>query len=94
VVLGRAASLAGIPLEPALRLFLQAFAANLVSAAVRLVPLGQTEGQAITLALGPHIETIAEQSKEGDADQIGSAAFALDIASMRHETLTTRLFQS
>lgn len=94
VVLGRAACLAGIPLDPTLRVFLQAFVANLVSAAVRLVPLGQTEGQGITLALGPLIETIADQSRHGDTDQIGSAAFALDIASMRHETLTTRLFQS
>jgi urease accessory protein len=94
VVLGRAARLSDVPLPLTLRLSLQAFAANLVSAAIRLVPLGQTEGQAITLALAPLIEELAEEAAPGDIDRIGTCAFALDIASMRHETLTTRLFQS
>ena len=94
LVLGRAARLSGLPLPLTLRLFLQAFAANLVSAAVRLVPLGQTDGQRITLSLTPLIETLAAQAEPGDTDRIGSAAFALDIASMRHETQPTRLFQS
>ncbi|WP_375174923.1 urease accessory protein UreF [Pseudooceanicola sp.] len=94
VVLGRAARLSDIPLPLTLRLSIQAFAANLVSAAIRLVPLGQTEGQGITLALAPRIEELAEEALPGETDRIGTAAFALDIASMRHETLTTRLFQS
>ena len=94
IVLGRAARLADLPLPLTLRLYLQAFAANLVSACVRLVPLGQTEGQGITLALAPMITSLAAQAEPGDTDQIGTSCFALDIASMRHETLTTRLFQS
>lgn len=94
VVLGRAAAQMGLPLDLTLRLFLQAFAANLVSAAVRLVPLGQTEGQGITFALTPLIAQVADAAAPGDLDRIGTSTFALDIASMRHETLTTRLFQS
>lgn len=94
VALGRAARLMDLPLPLALTLSLQAFAANLVSACIRLVPLGQTEGQGITLVLMPMIRMLAERAEPGDTDQIGTAAFALDIAAMRHETLRTRLFQS
>lgn len=94
VAFGRAARLADLPLPLTLRLYLQAFAANLVSACVRLVPLGQTEGQGITLALSPLITDLAAQAEPGDTDRIGTSCFALDIASMRHETLPTRLFQS
>lgn len=94
VALGRAARLSELPLDLTVTLFLQAFIANLVSAAIRLVPLGQTEGQGITLALAPQIARVATEAVPGDIDQIGSAAFALDLASMQHETLPTRLFQS
>lgn len=94
VVLGRAARLANLPRDLTLSLFLQAFVANLVSAAVRLVPLGQTDGQRITLALAPAIAAAAEAARHGDPDRIGSAALRVDVAAMRHETLTTRLFQS
>ncbi|EAQ05019.1 Urease accessory protein UreF [Pseudooceanicola batsensis HTCC2597] len=94
VAFGRAARLAGAPLPLVLSLFLQAFVANLVSAAVRLVPLGQTDGQRITLGLAPLIRGMAERAEPGDTDRIGSAALRVDLASMAHETLPTRLFQS
>ena len=94
VALGRAARLSELPLDLTVTLFLQAFIANLVSAAIRLVPLGQTEGQGITLALAPQIAKVATEAAPGDIDRIGSAAFALDLASMQHEPLPTRLFQS
>ncbi|WP_407495284.1 urease accessory protein UreF [Pseudooceanicola sp. MF1-13] len=94
VAFGSAARTMNLPLDLTLRLFVQAFAANLVSAAVRLVPLGQTAGQKITFALAPLIAAVAERAEPGDTDQIGSAALKIDLASMQHETLTTRLFQS
>lgn len=94
VAFGRAAQAMALPLDLTLRLFVQAYAANLVSAAVRLVPLGQTDGQRITLALAPRIAEVAERAEPGDVDLIGTAAFAADIASLRHETQRTRLFQS
>ncbi|MBY6165202.1 urease accessory protein UreF [Pseudooceanicola nitratireducens] len=94
VAFGRAARALNLPLPLCLTLFVQAFVANLVSAAVRLVPLGQTDGQRITHALSPLIAQVATRAQPGEVDQIGSAAFAVDITSMRHETLVTRLFQS
>ncbi|OWU85379.1 urease accessory protein UreF [Oceanicola sp. 22II-s10i] len=94
VALGRAAAALDLPLDLTLRLFLQAFAANLVSAATRLVPLGQTEAQKCLAGLGPLIETLAEQAAPGDPERIGGAVPMIDIASMRHETQGTRLFRS
>lgn len=94
VVFGRAARAIGGDLSLALRLYLQAFVANLSSVAVRLVPLGQTDGQGIVFDLAPEIAAVAQRAEPGDMDQIGSSAIALDVASMRHETLETRLFRS
>lgn len=94
VALGRAARLHGVGLPEVLSLSLQAFAANLVSAAVRLVPLGQTEGQAVLARLLPVIGEVAEAAAGSTLDDAGSAAIASDIAAMRHETLPVRLFRS
>lgn len=94
VAFGCAARLMDFPLNLTLDLFVQAFVANLVSAAVRLVPLGQTEGQRITLSLAPMIQKVAHNARQGDVDQIANTAVRIDLASMQHETLTTRLFQS
>jgi urease accessory protein len=73
---------------------LQAFAANLISAAVRLVPLGQSTGLAVLAALEPDILAVAGETAEKTLDDLGSACFRSDIASMRHETQYTRLFRS
>lgn len=94
VALGRAARLAGLPLAALLRMAVQAFAANLVSAAVRLVPLGQTEGQGVTMALLPLCAAIAKTAETAELDSIGSTALAADVASMRHEVQDVRLFRS
>lgn len=94
VALGRAARLIGLPLAPLLQLALQGFAANLVSAAVRLVPLGQTEGQGALTALLPLCARLATGAETADLDEVGSMALAGDIASMRHEVQSVRLFRS
>jgi urease accessory protein len=83
-----------IPLGPALNACLGAFLANLVSAAVRAVPLGQTDGQKIIAALSPLVEATARSAPTISLDDIGSAAWRADIASMKHETQYTRLFRS
>ncbi len=83
-----------VTVELALRAFLQAFAANLVSAAVRLIPLGQTDGQRVLSELEPAIDTCARHALACPLDDIGGATFRADIASMRHETQYTRLFRS
>ena len=74
--------------------FLQAFAANLVSAAVRLVPLGQTDGQRAVEKLLPLIRRVAAEARTLSPETVGGACLRSDIASMRHETQYTRLFRS
>ena len=74
--------------------YLQAFTANLISAAVRLVPLGQTAGLRVLAALEPIILRVAAESRAATLDDLGGCAFRSDLASMRHETQYTRLFRS
>lgn len=94
VALGRAARLMGLPLDTVAMLYLHAFAANLTSAAIRIVPLGQTEGQAALARLSRLCPAIAAEALRDTLDDIGSCAFLADIASMRHETLYSRIFRS
>lgn len=94
VALGRAAARHGVALETTAALYLQAFASNLVSAGVRLVPLGQTDGQRVLAALGPLIRAVAADAIEAPLDALGTACFLGDIAAMRHETQDVRLFRS
>ncbi|MFC7475269.1 urease accessory protein UreF [Dankookia sp. GCM10030260] len=94
VAFGAAAGFHAIPLRPAVAGWLAAFAANLVSAGVRLVPLGQTDGQIATAALHPVVEAAADAALSADPDALGTAAPMLDLLSMRHETQYTRLFRS
>lgn len=94
VVVGHAAARRGLPLEMTLRFYLQAFAANLVSAAVRRLPLGQTDGQRVLAALQPGIETLARASLARTTDDLHGSAFMADIAAMRHETLHAKVFRT
>lgn len=94
VAVGVAAAGHGIAVEPALAVYLQSVAANLVSAGVRLIPLGQTDGQRVVAALEPVIAAAAQRVLATALDELGSAAFRADLASMRHETQYTRLFRS
>ncbi|MCK6449686.1 MAG: urease accessory protein UreF [Alphaproteobacteria bacterium] len=89
-----AAAAHGMPLVPALAAFTQAFAANLVSAAVRLVPLGQSDGLAVLAALEPAVQATVSSALAIDPDDLGAAAPVVDWCSMRHETQYTRLFRS
>jgi urease accessory protein len=84
----------GIALEIALAAYLQAVAANWVSAGVRLIPLGQSDGQRVLAALEPAVAATAQRALYVKLDDIGSAAFRADLASARHETQYTRLFRS
>lgn len=83
-----------VPLVAGLHAMLHGLAANLVSAGVRLVPLGQTDGQRATAALGPVISAVAARAVEAGIDDFGTAVPRLDLASIHHETLYTRLFRS
>ena len=94
VAFGALAAANGIDEDAAALGFLHAFAANLVSAAVRLVPLGQTAGLRTIAALEPLIATVADGTRTAGLDEIGGACFRSDIAAMRHETQYTRLFRT
>ena len=94
VAVGVAAAGHGIPLDPALRAFLHALTANLISAGVRLVPLGQSDGQRVLASLEPVVETTAVRALKIPLDEVGSAAMRADMASLLHETQYTRLFRS
>jgi len=94
VALGWACVQQAIPVHLAAAMYVQSFASNIVMACVRLVPLGQTEGQAIVTALTPLCERIALDAQTATLDDLYSNAFLSDIAAMQHETLQPRLFQS
>jgi urease accessory protein len=94
VAVGAVCGTAAIPLETALTAWLHAFAANLVSVAVRAIPIGQTDGVATIAELEPVILATAERAARSTLDDLGQSAILSDIAAMRHETLGVRLFIS
>jgi urease accessory protein len=94
VVHGVASAKQGIPVDLALPAFLQSYVANLVTAGVRLIPLGQTDGQRAISALEEAVLAATDEAMRATIDDLGSAAFMVDLASMRHETQYTRLFRS
>ncbi len=93
-VFALAAAAHGVPLSAGLHAMLHGLAANLVSAGVRLVPLGQTDGQRVTARLARIIPGIVDRALSASLDACGSSAPRLDLASIHHETLYTRLFRS
>ena len=94
VAVGHAARAADLPLELTAQVFLQAFASNLVSAAMRLVPLGQVEGQRLIRDLTPLCAKIAPMALRADLDDLSSTAFMTDLAAMKHETQYARVFRT
>ena len=94
VAVGAAVAALDLPRTDALRLYLMAFVANLTSAGVRLVPLGQTDGQRVLTALAPLCAAQAEAALAATREDLGGFAPVLDAQSMRHETLYSRIFRS
>lgn len=94
VAVGATARRLGLDRDAALAAFLNAFVCNLVQAAVRLVPLGQSDGVAAIAALEPAVLSAAGRAAAASLDDLGSATVISDVLSMTHETQTTRLFRS
>ena len=94
VVIGARSARQGIPVRFALPAFLQSYVMNLVTAAIRLIPLGQTAGQLAIAELEPTVLTASTQAEASTLEDLGSAAFVLDLVSAAHETQYTRLFRS
>lgn len=94
VAVGLVSAAHGIPLAPSLHAFLHAVVSNWISAGSRLIPLGQTDSQRVLAALEPDVAATARRAEAASLDDLGSATFRADLASLRHETQYTRLFRS
>ena len=94
VAVGLLAGAHDLAQDQALAAFLHAATANLVSAGVRLIPLGQTAGLRIQRRIEPAILELVESTQHSKLDDCGGLAWRSEIASMNHETQTTRLFRS
>lgn len=91
---GQAARPLSLPAPEVAALYLHAFTSNLVSAAVRFVPLGQAQGQKVLSDLHPLILQIADEAARAGLDDLASGAFGSDMVSMEHETLDVRIFRT
>jgi urease accessory protein len=94
VAVGIVSSAHAIPLAPTMHAFLHALTSNWISAGSRLIPLGQTDSQRALAALEPVVAATGKRALGATLDDLGSATFRADLASMRHETQYTRLFRS
>ena len=94
VAVGAVAARCGVGIEPTLAAYAHAFAANLTTAATRLIPLGQSDMVHIAHRLELPCLAAARRAATSGLDGLGSAAFLSDIAAMRHETQKTRVFRS
>ena len=94
VAVGIVSSAHAIPLASTLHAFLHALTSNWISAGARLIPLGQTDSQRALAALEPLVVAVGNRALGASLDDLGSATFRADLASMRHETQYTRLFRS
>ena len=94
VAVGFAAAVHDINLPVTLQATAIAFAGALTSASIRLSVLGQTDAQRIHAGLMDRLIACADKAEQSSLDDLGSATWLSDIASMTHETQTTRLFRS
>ena len=94
IAVGAVAAAHQIDLADTLLAWLTATVHGQVSVAVRLVPLGQTDGLRVMSALEPRVAELAQAAASATLADLGSIAYAADIAQMRHETLATRIFRS
>ena len=94
VAVGLVSAVHDVPLAPTLHAYLHALVSNWISAGSRLIPLGQTDCQRVLAALEPAVEATARRALSSTLDDLGSATFRADLASLRHETQYTRLFRS
>ena len=94
VILGVRSAREDVPISLALPAFLQSYVANSVTAGVRLIPLGQTDGQLAIAELEEAVLTVSARARNATMEDLGSAAFMVDLASVAHQTQYTRLFRS
>jgi urease accessory protein len=94
VAVGHAARSLSVTTGEVLSLWLMALAGQLVSVAVRFVPLGQTEGQVVLASLVPLAASLAVDLDAATSDDLSATTPGADLAAMRHETLDVRIFRT
>ncbi len=94
LVFGVYAALSGIPLEEALTAFYYNAATGMVTNSVKLIPLGQQQGQQILFELLPQLPELVKRTLAIPRDMAGRCSFGFDIRSMQHERLYSRLYMS
>jgi urease accessory protein len=94
IAVARVAAAHVAPLASVLPAFLHAFVVNQVAVGVRLIPLGQSEGLRVVTALHARVLAVTRRALVATLDDLGGAAFHADIAAMRHEDLSPRLFRT
>ena len=94
VALGVGVKALELPVDTAIRMYLHAWVSTVAAACQRLMALGQTDAQRIVAALAPLCSDIAAETRDLTLDDISSQSFAADIATMRHETLSPRIFRT
>lgn len=94
VAVGGCCAVATIEEDRTIAAFLSGLSGHLISAACRLVPLGQSDAQRVTATINRRLPDLVDSLLRADFDDLGTCAWTLDLASMSHETLHTRLFRS
>jgi len=94
VAIGITAAAHGVPFQITAQAYLFGLVQTLVSAAIRLAPIGQTTGIRICAALARTVQGTAEEVSDLPLDEIGGSTFRADLGSFHHETQYTRLFRS
>lgn len=94
IAFGAVAGASRVPTGAMLVAFLTTYVQAQISVAIRLVPIGQTDGLAILAALEPVVAALASSLAGATLEHLGSMGYAADIAAMAHETLPTRIFRS
>ncbi len=94
LALGHASRALDLPTAEILAHFLHALTAQLISAAVRFVPLGASDGQRVLTTLTPLITALAATYATEPLEALSSATLGADLAAMRHETLPVRIYRS
>jgi urease accessory protein len=83
-----------INIQACLLAYLHSWANNLITAGIKIIPLGQTAGQELLLSLQSLLTTTVGEILTMTDDDLGCCNWGLSLASMQHETQYTRLFRS
>lgn len=94
VAIGMTAAAHGVPLPITSQAYLFGLVQTLVSAAIRLAPIGQTAGIRVCATLAATAQEVAREALDLSLQDVGGSTFRADIGSFHHENQYTRLFRS